>query len=140
MIHPIRGETISSYKKLMNDSATAEIWMTASGKEFGSMCQGDSKTGQKGTNTIMFFVDPTGVPNIPKDRTVSYARVAEDHHPPKEDPNLIQITSGGNLINCPGELTTRTADITKLKLHWNSVLSMQKVKYMCLVINFFAFW
>ncbi len=35
MIHPVTGETISSYWKLMNDPATAEIWMTAFGKDFG---------------------------------------------------------------------------------------------------------
>jgi hypothetical protein len=26
MVHPVTGETISSYKKLMHDPATAEIW------------------------------------------------------------------------------------------------------------------
>jgi len=52
MVHPITGETISSYKKLMNDPATAEIWQTAFGKDFGGMAQGDNKTGQKGTNAI----------------------------------------------------------------------------------------
>ncbi len=36
----------------MNDPATAEVWQTAFGKEFGGMAQGDNKTGQKGTNTI----------------------------------------------------------------------------------------
>ena len=39
----------------------------------------------------------------------------------------------------PGKLTMRTADITTSKLHWNSVLSMQNAKYMCLDINFFTF-
>jgi hypothetical protein len=29
MVHPTTGETISSYKKLMNDPVTAEIWKTA---------------------------------------------------------------------------------------------------------------
>jgi hypothetical protein len=48
MVHPVTGETISSYKKLKNDPATAETWMTAFGKEFGGMAQGDNKTGQKG--------------------------------------------------------------------------------------------
>jgi hypothetical protein len=52
MVHPIIGVTISSYKKLMNDSATAKVWQTAFGKEFGGMAQGDNKTGQKGTNAI----------------------------------------------------------------------------------------
>ena len=52
MVHPVTGETISSYKKLKNDLATAETWMTAFGKEFVGMAQGHNKTGQKGTNLI----------------------------------------------------------------------------------------
>jgi hypothetical protein len=52
MVHPITGIPISSYKKLMNDPATAEVWQTAFGKEFGGMAQVDNKTGQKGTNAI----------------------------------------------------------------------------------------
>jgi hypothetical protein len=38
MVHSVTGETISSYKKLMNDPATAEVWQTAFGKDFGGMC------------------------------------------------------------------------------------------------------
>ena len=52
MVHPVKGETISSYKKLKNDPAAAETWMTTFGKEFGGMAEGDNKTGQKGTNSI----------------------------------------------------------------------------------------
>ncbi len=52
MVHPVTGQTISSYKNLMNDPATAEVWQTASGKNFGGMAQGDNKTGQKGTNAM----------------------------------------------------------------------------------------
>ena len=52
MIHPKTGEIISSYKRLMNDPATAEVWQTAFGKDFGGMVQGDCKTGQKGTNSV----------------------------------------------------------------------------------------
>jgi hypothetical protein len=46
----VTGETISSYKKLMNDPATSETWQTAFGKDFGGLAQGNHKTGQKGTN------------------------------------------------------------------------------------------
>jgi hypothetical protein len=52
MVHPITGETISSYKKLMHDPATAETWQIAFGKDFGGMTQGDNKTGQIGTNAM----------------------------------------------------------------------------------------
>jgi hypothetical protein len=52
MVHPVTGEMISSYKRLMNDPAMAETWQTALGKDFGGMLQGNNKTGQKGTNAM----------------------------------------------------------------------------------------
>ena len=63
MVHPTMGETISSYKRLMHDPATAEIWQTAFGKDFGGMAQGDEKTGQKGTNSI-FVMTHDKIKNI----------------------------------------------------------------------------
>jgi hypothetical protein len=131
MVHPVTGETITSYKKLMKDPVTQETWMTAFGKDFGGMSQGDNKLGQVGTNA-MFVMDQNDIPNIPADRTVTYANIVVDFRPQKEDLHRIRITAGGNLINHSGKLTTRTADITTSKLHWNSVLSTQKAKYTCL--------
>ena len=108
--------------------------MTAFGKDFGSMYQGNTKTGQKGTNA-MFVMLPKDIHNTPKDRTVTYSWIVVDHLPQKEDPNQIRITAGDNHINYPGELTTQTADITTSKLHWKSVLSTPKAKYMCLDVK-----
>ena len=51
-VHPVTGEQILSYKKLMNDPATSEVWQTAFGMDFGGMAQGDNTTGQKGTNAM----------------------------------------------------------------------------------------
>jgi hypothetical protein len=47
MVHPITGKTISSYRKLMHVLATAEVWQTAFGKEFGGMAQGNKKPGKR---------------------------------------------------------------------------------------------
>jgi hypothetical protein len=127
MIHPITGATISSYCKLMNDHATAEIWMMVFRKDFGGMSQGDNKTGQKGTNA-MFVMSPSDIPLISKDHGITYTRVVVNHCPQKEDPNRVRITGGGNHINYPGELTTITADITTAKLNWNSMLSTPNAK------------
>jgi hypothetical protein len=110
--------------------------MTAFGKDFGRMSQGDNKTGQKGTNA-MFVMSPQEIPNIPKVRIVTYARVVVNHRPQKTDPNRIRITASGNLINYSGKLMTQTADITTLKLHWNSVLGTPGAKYMYLDIKNF---
>ncbi len=134
MVHPTTGKTISSYKRLMHNPDTLEVWQTAFGKDFGGMAQGDNKTGQKGTNSI-FVMTHDEIQALPKNQTVTYARIVVDFRPQKVDPHCICITAGGNLINCPGELSTRTADLTTLKLVWNSVLSTAGAKYMCLDIT-----
>ncbi len=134
MVHPTTGETISSYKRLMHDPDTSEVWQTAFGKDFGGMAQGDNKTGQKGTNSI-FVMTHNEIRALQKNQTVTYARVVVDFCPQKADPHRIRITAGGNLINYPGELSTWTADLTTSKLMWNSVLSTTGANYMCLYIK-----
>jgi hypothetical protein len=52
MVHPTTGETITSYKRLMHNPATVEVWQTAFGKDVGGMAQGNDKMGQKETNSI----------------------------------------------------------------------------------------
>jgi hypothetical protein len=47
MVHPMTGETITSYKWLMNNPETAEIWQTAFGKDFGGMAQGNNKRSER---------------------------------------------------------------------------------------------
>ncbi len=136
MVHPVTGEHITSYRKLMNNPSTADIWMTAFGKDFGGMCQGDKKTRTVRTDAI-FVMAPNDVPHIPKNQAPTYAKVVVTYPPQKDDPYRIRITAGGNKIYYPGELTTRTADMTTAKLHWNSVLSTLNAKYMCLDIGNF---
>jgi hypothetical protein len=120
----------------MHDPVTAETWQTAFGKDFGGMAQGDRKTGQKETNSI-FVMTHDEIKLIPRDCTVTYAWVIVDFRPQKADPYRIRITAGGNLINYPGELSTRTADLTTSKLMWNSILSTVGAKCMCLDIKNF---
>ena len=67
--------------------------------------------------------------NIPADCIITYARVIVDYRPQKEDPNWVQISLGGNLINYPGALTTRTADLVTSKIMWNSVISTPNARY-----------
>ena len=115
MVHPITGKTIFSYKKLMKDPATAEVWQTAFGKEFGGTAQGDNKTGQKGTNA-MFVMNHDDIKSILKTgKKFTYANPVDDHRPQKEDPNRIRIVAGGNLINSTGELLVPTANIDTAK-------------------------
>jgi hypothetical protein len=86
MVHPTTGETISSYKRLMHDLATAEVWQTAFGKDFGGMAQGDDKTGQKGTNSI-FVMTHAKIKQAYADKvTFTYAKIVVDFRPQKENP------------------------------------------------------
>ena len=128
MVHLITGKPISSYKRLMKDPATAEIWQTAFGKEFGGMAQGDNKTGQKRTNA-MFVMNHDGIKKILKvGKKFTYTNPVVDHRPPKVDQNRIQIVTSGNLINSTSKLLVPTANIDMAKLHWNSMISTTLAK------------
>jgi len=136
VVHPVTGELITKYAKLAADPILKETWTTAFGKEFGSQAQGDNKTGKKGSDTL-FVLDHEQIKAIPKDRTITYARLVVDYRPQKEDPNRVRITAGGNLIDYPGDVTTRTADLVTSKILWNSVLSTEGAKYMTMDISNF---
>jgi hypothetical protein len=101
------------------------------------MAQGDDKTGQKGMNSV--FVMSHKEIDIAKvaGHTWTYARIVVNYRPQKEDPNRIRIAVGGNLITYKGNTLTRTADLTTSKLLWNSVLSTEGARYMCLNIKNF---
>ena len=74
-----------------------------------------------------------------KGKKPTYARVVVDLRSQKEDPNIVRITAGGNLIKYAGELTTRTADLTTEKMLWNSIISTEGAKFMVLDIGDFYF-
>eukprot|EP00804_Cyclotella_cryptica_P004376 CCRYP_006792-RA/>CCRYP_006792-RA protein AED:0.32 eAED:0.32 QI:0/0/0/1/0/0/2/0/518 len=77
------------------------------------------------------------IQNIPSDQTVTYARIVVDYCPQNEDPNRVRITVGGNLIEYPGELTTRTADLVTSKILWNSVISTPNARYITADLKLF---
>ena len=95
-----------------------------------------SENRQKGTNSI-FIMTHDEIKLMPRIQTITYSNVVADFCPQKADPHCICITAGGNLINYPGELSTRTANLTTSKLMWNSILSTEGAKYMCLDIKNF---
>jgi len=53
MVHPMTGETISSYKRLMHDPAMAEVWQTAFGKDFGVWRKAMTKQVRKGLTPFL---------------------------------------------------------------------------------------
>ena len=134
VVHPVSWETILKYQTLARDPVTKETWTTAWGKEWGNLSQGEEKTNTAGIDSL-FVMTHKEIRNIPKDRTVAYAQMVVNYRPQKPDPNRVCITAGGDIIKYPGELTTRTADLTTSKVLWKSVLSTQEAKYMCIDIK-----
>ncbi len=135
MVHPVTGRTISSYERLMHNPATAEVWQTAFGKDFGGIAQGCNKMGQKGTNA-MFVMNHDEIQHAQAAKKFfTYTNPVVDYRPQKEDPHRIWFTAGGNLINYKGNASVHTADLYTAKLHWNSVVSTKDAKYMCLDIK-----
>ncbi len=73
----------------MNSPATAEVWQTAFGKDFGGMAQGNNKTGQKGTNAIFMMTHDEIAYVLHAGKVFTYANPVVTHRPQKEDPNRI---------------------------------------------------
>ena len=70
-MHPTTGGIITKYSKLVNDPETREVWATAFGKEFGSLAQGDNRTGAKSTDSLVVLTHKE-IRDIPTDRVVTY--------------------------------------------------------------------
>ncbi len=137
MVHPIMGETISSYKKLMNDPATAEIRQAAFGKDFAGMVQGNNKMGQKGTNAMFVMTHDKIKQAVAAGKFFTYMNPVVIYRAQKEDPYRIWIKTKGNLINYESNAYVQTADLDTAKIHWKSVVSTPLVRYMCLDIKNF---
>ncbi len=77
------------------------------------------------------------IAQIPEDRVVTYTWIVVNFWPQKEDPNQVQITARGNLIQYPGKLTTQTTVLTTSKVLWNSIMSTEGTQFMALDIGNF---
>ena len=129
VVNPDTGETLTKYEQLLKVEALRDIWSKAMCKELGRLAQGYGDA--QGTDTVHFMtVDE--IRRIPPDRVVTYARIVVDYRPQKSDPNRVRITVGGNLLkdDYPGELTTRTADLTTSKIS-GTARSVQKEHDIC---------
>jgi len=111
--HPDTGETITSYKKLLQIPLLRNIWTKAMCKELGNISQGFGTN--KGTNTVHFTTHQE-IAVITADRIVTFARIVIDYRAQKDDLNHFRITVGGNLIDYPDKLTTCTVGLTTTKL------------------------
>jgi hypothetical protein len=82
----------------------------------------------------IFFISRQVVPKV---KIVTYGRFVVDIRPNKTETHRVRLTVGGNLIQYPGDLSTRSADLTTSKCLWNSTISTHGDKCMCLDVKHF---
>jgi hypothetical protein len=74
---------------------------------------------------------------VPKGKIITYGRFVVDICPNKSETHRVGLTVGGNLIQYHGDISTRSEDLTTSKCLWNSTISTEGTKYMCLDVNNF---
>jgi hypothetical protein len=120
------------YRHLIKDTSTFPIWNTTAANEFGRLVQGVGGR-IEGSNTIFFIPRQA----VPKGKIVTYGRFVVYIRPNKSEIHRVRLTVGGNLIQYPGDVSTRSADLTTSKCLWNSTIYNYGARYMCLDVKIF---
>lgn len=66
---------------------------------------------------------------MPQGRQATYAKYVCEYKPNKQEQERTRITVGGDRIDYPGEVATKSADITTIKCLLNSVISTKKGRF-----------
>jgi hypothetical protein len=74
---------------------------------------------------------------MPPDRKATYPCFVCEHRPQKTEVNCTRLTLGGNLINYPGDISTRTAELEAIKILFNSVISTKGAEFISIDIKNF---
>jgi hypothetical protein len=123
----INEDTGASLKNchLIKDDITFTVWNKAASNEFGRLAQGVGYH-IEGSNTIFFIPRQA----VPKGKIITYRRFVVDIRPNKSEIHRFRLTVRGNLIQYPGDVSTRSADLTTSKCLWNSTISTDGARYM----------
>ena len=122
---PDTGQQLE-YRQLIThpNAHLRRTWQLSSANEFGRLAQGVGGRITR-TDTIRFIHHH----EMPPTRRPTYARFVCDIRPQKAERECTRLTVGGNLIDYPDSVTTRTCDLVTFKMHINSTLSRPKRKY-----------
>mgnify|MGYP000951902412 CR=1 FL=1 len=113
---------LAEYKTLIH-SSKGEKWKGGMCNEFGRLFQGYKDI--KGTNTCKFIRKR----DIPQGRTATYIRIVVADRPRKTEPERVRMTVGGDRVDYPGEVTTKTTDLATAKILLNSVISTPGARF-----------
>jgi hypothetical protein len=118
---------LASYRDLIkhHNKETQQRWLVSGENEFGRLFQGFKENNIEGLN-VLNWIQRSAVPNNKK---VIYPCYAVTEQPEKDESNQTRITCGGDQLDYFGDVTTHTASMETIKMHWNSVLSTTNAKY-----------
>ena len=108
-----------AYRDLITDPSTCATWLHSAANEFGCLAQGLPDNRVEPTNTIFFIP----FSKVPQHKRPTYAHFVCSYCPQKTEPYRTRITIGSNLIDYPGNLSMKVADMTTFKILVNSTLS-----------------
>jgi hypothetical protein len=112
--------------KALSKSSAGPHWMEEHCNKFGCLTQGHKDI--KGTNTMQ-FIQVMQIP--PGHKATCHHPVCADR-PNKENPRRVRGTVGGNLIDYPCEVSTKTAGLVTAKIMLNSTISTPDARFMVL--------
>jgi hypothetical protein len=118
---------MASYNDLIKhpNEVIRQRWLTSGENEFGRLFQGFKPNNIEGLNVLNWFRRSA----VPLGKKVTYPRHTVAERPEKEESDRTRITCGGDQLDYFGDVTTHTASMETIKMHWNSVLSTSKAKY-----------
>ena len=128
--HTATGKSME-YSDFLADPTTHDVWLRSAANKFGRLAQGLPNNRVDATNTI-FFIPIT---EVPCHKCPTYARFVCSFCLQKPEPYRTCITVGGNLIDYPGNLSMKVADMTMFKILVNSTLSTPSAKWLGLDIK-----
>ena len=130
-INPDTGK-LSEYSTLLKSSDGIH-WEESCCEEIGRLAQGYPPSVPKGTDTIHFI----RFDQIPEGRKATYLRLVVADRPMKANPRRVRFTVGGDKIEYPYEVRTKTADLTTSKIIINSTISTPGARFMGIDIKDF---
>ena len=124
----------AEYRELLR-SSEGPLWDRATAMEFGRLSDGCKTYKTTGTQAIKFI----RFSDVPKDRIkdITYVKLVVADRPFKVETKRVRATAGGDRINYPFDVSSRTAELNTSKLLFNSVVSTPGACFMTLDIQDF---
>ena len=120
----------AEYRELRNSSDGSQ-WEQGMCNELGRLFQGYKEV--KGTNTARWIK----IAEMPQGRKATYVRIVVADRPLKAEPRRVRITVGGDKVDYPGEVSTKTTELVTCKILLNAVVSTPGAKFMTMDLKDF---